>query len=108
MTEERRRNPRIAIDVPARLTVGTQALDGRIQDICRDAVLVEAAQSFPTQTAMTVEAELPRVAGTVRASGTVIRLTPGRNGTHGMAVLFDEVPTPARLRIDLFLSEQEG
>jgi alpha/beta superfamily hydrolase len=108
MVEERRRSQRVAVDVPARLTIGEDTIEGRLRDICRDAALVEAARSYPLETKVRLEANLPRVAGTISAPGKVIRLAPGANESHGMAILFDDLPAEMALRIDLFVSEQEG
>ncbi|HET9314847.1 MAG TPA: PilZ domain-containing protein [Vicinamibacteria bacterium] len=109
MGAERRKNPRVVVtDVTARVTVGGETLPGKLQDICRDAALVEVERSFPLQTLMTIEAELPGVKGAIRASGHVIRLAPYDDGRHSVAVLFDDLPKEHQLRIDLFISEQEG
>lgn len=110
MSSERRRSPRVVIvtDVPARLTAGSESLGGHLQDICRDAALVEVERSVPLQTPMTVEAELPGVKGLVRASGHVIRVQAYEDGRHSVAILFDDLPKEHLLRIDLFISEQES
>ncbi len=108
MGEERRKNPRAAVDVPARLVIGDETVAGRVLDICRDAVLVESERSCPLETRLTVETELPGVAGAVRATGRVIRLAAGRDGGRAMAVLFDDLSAEMAFRIDLFVSEQEG
>jgi len=107
MGDERRRSPRVAVDAAARLTIGEETIDARVRDICRDAVLVETERSFPLQTQVAFETELPRVSGTIRAVGRVIRHAKGQDGSPGMAILFDEVSAEATLRIDLFVSEQE-
>jgi hypothetical protein len=107
MGEERRKSPRVAVDAAACLTIGDQKIEGRVRDICRDAVLVEIGRSFPLQTEVTLETELPKVTGPIRASGRVIRHARGHDGTPAMAILFDEISTDATLRIDLFISEQE-
>lgn len=108
MSPNRRRNPRVVVtDVPARITVGSETLGGQVQDICRDAALVEVERSFPLQTPMTVEVELPGVKGVIRASGRVIRQTGYDDGRHSLAILFDDLPQEHLLRIDLFISEQE-
>jgi hypothetical protein len=109
MGAERRKSPRVIVtDVSARITVGGETLAGKVQDICRDAALVEVERSFPLQTPMTIEVELPGVKGLIRASGHVIRLAPYEDGRHSVAVLFDDLPKEHQLRIDLFISEQEG
>jgi len=107
MGDERRKSPRVLVDAAARLTIGAEKIDARLCDICRDAVLVETERSFPLQTQVIVETELPKVSGTIRAVGRVIRHAKGQDGTPAMAILFDEVSAEAMLRIDLFVSEQE-
>jgi hypothetical protein len=107
MGEERRKSPRVAVDARARLTIGAEKIEARVRDICRDAVLVETDRSFPLQTQVTVETELPKVSGTIRASGRVIRHAKGQEGEPAMAILFDEISAESTLRIDLFVSEQE-
>ena len=79
MGEERRRSPRVAVDTKARLTIGEEKVEARVRDICRDAVLIETARSFPLQTEVLFETELPKVAGTIRASGRVIRHAKGQD-----------------------------
>lgn len=109
MGAERRRSPRVVVtDVSARVTVGSETLTGKLQDICRDAALVEVERSYPLQTPMTIEVELPGVKGVIRASGHVIRLAPYEDGRHSAAVLFEDLPKEHQLRIDLFISEQEA
>ena len=109
MGAERRRSPRVVVtDVAARVTVGSETLPGHLQDICRDAALVEIDRSFPLQTPMTIEVELPGVKGLIRASGHVIRLAPYEDGRQSVAVLFEDLAKEHQLRIDLFISEQEG
>ncbi len=107
MGEERRRSPRVVADAAACLTIGSETIDARVRDICRDAVLVETTRSFPLQTEVSLQTELPKVTGEIRASGRVIRLAPGADGSQAMAILFDDISAEAMLRIDLFVSEQE-
>jgi len=108
MGKERRRSRRVAVDVPARLTIGGDTVEGRLHDICRDAALVLAGRSWPLETRMALEAELPGVPGRVRASGRVVRLTAADQGRHGMAVLFEELAPESALRIELFISDREA
>jgi hypothetical protein len=108
MGEERRRSPRVAVDATARLTIGSEQIEARVRDICRDAVLVESERSFPLQTEVAFETELPKVSGAIRASGRVIRHAKGQDGSQAMAILFDQIAPEATLRIDLFVSEQEA
>lgn len=105
--EERRKHPRFAVDAPARLTVAGETQVGRVRDICKDAVLVEANRWYPLGTQAALEADLPGLDGPIRVEGTIIRLAPGQEGTHGMAILFGDVPPVSEMRIDFFISEHE-
>jgi len=106
--DERRKNPRFPVDVPARLTVGNETTMGRLRDVCRDAAYVEANRWYPLQTEVSVAMELPGTGGPLEVRGTVIRLAPGDEGSHGMAILFADVTPAAALRIDFFISQREG
>lgn len=107
MSDERRKSPRIVADVPARLTVGPDTFDGLLHDVCRDAALVESERELPLGTAVTIETTLPRVAGSVRASGHVIRIAGYGDGRHSVAILFEDLEPSSRMRVDLFVSELE-
>lgn len=109
MGAERRKSPRVIVtDVAARLSFGGETLPGRVHDICRDAVLVDVDTTIPLETPATIEVELPGVKGLVTASGHVVRLVPYEDGRQSVAILFDDLPKEHQLRIDLFISEQEG
>jgi hypothetical protein len=73
----------------------------------RDAALVETERSFPLQTEVMLETELPKVTRAIRAAGRVVRHAGGHDGAQAMAILFDEVSAEVALRIDLFVCEQE-
>ncbi len=104
---ERRRAPRIAVDVLVQLAVEGTVIPGRLRDISPDAVLVDAGKSWPLGTAVDVTLELPEESGDLTVSGQVVRLAPGENDTHGMAVLFTDLPPAAATRIDLFVARHQ-
>lgn len=104
---QKRRNPRFTVNVPARLRIGSNALLARLRNVCRDAALVEAPKWFPLETEIAVAMELPGTGGPLEVSGRVVRLAPGEQGSHGMAILFTEVPSAAADRIDFFVAVQE-
>jgi len=101
--EERRRHPRIPVDVPVRLTVDGESLLGRLKDICRDAALVESNRAFPLETTVVLAMELPGTGGPLEVSGRVIRLA-GEDGVQAMAILFTGVTPAAATRIDFFVA----
>lgn len=104
--EERRRNPRFPVDLTVTLGVAGERRDARLHDLCRDAALVEAVRPEPVGTAVTLEMLLPGASGPMRLAGTVIRLAPGEQGGHGMAILFSAPPPEAEARIDEFVASQ--
>jgi hypothetical protein len=104
--EERRRHPRIVVDIPVVLRASGTEYAGRLRDICREAALVEAEVGWPLETELGLRMELPGTGGAVDIGGRVIRLAPGEGGRQGMAVLFTEVTAAAGMRIDFFVSLQ--
>jgi hypothetical protein len=108
MTDERRKNPRFAVDVPVRLTVGEASTVGRLKDICRDAALVDVDVPQTLESVVTLALELPGTGGPLQVRGRVIRLAPGEEGRHGAAVLFMDVPPPTEARISFFVELQNS
>ena len=104
--EERRRNPRVVVDIPVTVKAEGQDHAGRLRDICRDAALVEMDRSWPLETELGVRMELPGTGGPIEVSGRVIRLAPGEAGKQGMAILFTDVKATAGMRIDFFVALQ--
>ena len=101
--EERRRNPRVVVDVPVRLSMGGESLPGRLRDICRDAALVEVHRDTALGTPVSLVFELPDVEGLVNVSGEVIRQGPGEGDARAVAVLFKSMQPAAEGRIARFL-----
>jgi PilZ domain len=107
-SEERRRSPRQTVKVPAVLSVRGEARSATLRDVCRDAALVETDRWEPLGTEVTLALALPGASGPLELSGTVIRLAPGEQGTHGMAVLFSSPSPEAEARIDAFVAGRDG
>jgi hypothetical protein len=104
--EERRKSPRVVVDVPVRLTLGRDSLPGRLRDICRDAALVEVHQECPLGSDVSLMFELAEEDGPLQVTGQVIRLAPGDGDARAVAVLFRDVHPSAEGRIDMFLARQ--
>ena len=104
--EERRRHPRIVVDVPVRLTIGHQSAPGRLRDICRDAALVEVHRPCTMGEEAVLSFELAEEDGPIQVSGTVIRIAEGVGDARAVAVLFRNVQPAAEGRIEMFLSRQ--
>ena len=104
--EERRRSPRVAVDVPVRLTLGRDSMPGRLRDICRDAALVEVHQECPLGSDVSLMFELAEEDGPMQVAGQVIRLAPGDGDARAVAVLFRNLHPTAEGRIEMFLHRQ--
>ena len=108
-TEERRRSPRHAVDVPVTIHVADQARKALLKDICRDAALIELDRWEVLGTAVVLEMELPGGSSEpLRVSGVVIRLAPGEQASHGMAILFSEASAEVEAAIDAFIAGRGG
>jgi hypothetical protein len=106
--EERRRSPRYPVEVSVEIAARGGTRTARLKDVCRDAALVEADGWEPLETEVELRMELPGAAGPLQVSGRVIRLAPGEQGTHGMAILFSSPSPEAEARIDEFIAGQES
>jgi hypothetical protein len=104
--EERRRHPRIVVDIPVVVRANGAEHPARLRDICREAALVEADMGWPLEAELGLRMELPGTGGSVEIGGRVIRLAPGEAGRQGMAILFTDVTAAAGMRIDFFVSLQ--
>ena len=107
MSADRRKSPRKVADLPVRCRVQGRSFPARLRDICRDAALIEAHESYPLDTPVVLALDLPG-AGAVEVAGRVIRLAPGEGDARGMAILFTELNPAAVTRIDLFLSRHDA
>jgi hypothetical protein len=104
--EERRRSPRVPVDVPVRLTLGRDSIPGRLRDICRDAALVEVHHQCPLGSEVSLMFELAEEDGPMQVTGQVIRLAPGDGDARAVAVLFRDLHPSAEGRIEMFLHRQ--
>jgi hypothetical protein len=104
---ERRRHPRVEVNVVVHVTAGDDVAGGRMHDISVDAVLLEAPRSWPVGTTVGLGFTLPGMQAPVSLSGTVIRETAEADGgARLMAVLFTDLPPATATAIDLFMAGQ--
>lgn len=104
-SEDRRKSKRYEADIPTRLLVAGETVSVRLKDVCRDAILVEAPQTWPLGTPVGVALGLPDGHSPVEVHGKVIRLAaPVDRGGHGVAVLFTEVSPELAARLDFFFA----
>jgi hypothetical protein len=106
MSEERRRNPRVAVELPVRVVVAGRTLPGRLKDLCRDAALVEVHGRCEMGTPVRIGWETR--SGAVEVSGRVIRLALGEGDAQAVAILFGDVPSAAATQIELLIDRRHG
>jgi hypothetical protein len=102
--DERRKSPRYAVDIPARLSSGGGAFPAQIKDICRDAVLLESHQGLALESVVGLAMALPGAVHPLNVLGRVIRVIRGEGDAHRLAVLFTDVNPAAATAIDFFLA----
>src|SRR5687768_3727645 len=101
MSRDRRKTPRVSVDVPVRVSVDGRTLPGQLRDVCRDAALVEVHHRCTLGSPARLSWDTG--SGTVEVAGTVIRLAEGEGDAQGVAVLFSSVPPAAATSIELML-----
>lgn len=104
--QDRRRHPRVVVDVPVRIVDQGAEHVARLRDICREAALVESTREWPLDAEVGLRMQLPGVNEGINVQGRVIRLVPNPGGSHAMAILFTDVTPLAGLRIDFFVALQ--
>ncbi len=108
---ERRTSPRVDVDFPIAVsesvtvsvtaTGGGESVRGRARDLCKDAVLVEADDSFPRGTELNVVLESNGSGRALELSGKVVRMGPRKTGV--MAIAFTDVSPENQAAIDTLL-----
>lgn len=108
MSDERRRAPRYAVDIPARLQLLGRVHEVRIRDLCRDALFAELAGEWNIDTPVHVSADLPGDAATLEIEGRIVRVSAPGEECSGVAVLFTQLTPAVETRIDLLLASLEN
>jgi PilZ domain-containing protein len=100
--EERRKSPRVVVDLPVRLGVEGQTVPGRIHDVCRDAALVETHQrcAVGTRVALAWESD---GGGMVQVAGVVLRVSVAEGDARRVAILFVDVAPATATAIELLV-----
>ena len=107
MTSERRKSPRYAVNVPARMASVAGTSSGMVRDLCRDAALFETAQTIPVGTPVEMALEFPGVPSPLVIKGKVVREAQSRDGRRAVAVLFTEETPEFVTQLDFLIGMQE-
>jgi hypothetical protein len=100
--EDRRKSPRVVVDLPVRVGMAGQTVPGKLHDVCRDAALVETHQSCVVGTRVTLAWESSGV-GMVQVDGVVLRVSAAEGDAHGIAILFVDVAPATATAIELLV-----
>jgi hypothetical protein len=103
---DRRRHPRITVDLPATVLAGGAERPARVKDLCRDAALVESAEPAALGEAVALAIVVSRAA-TVDLKGRVIRDAGHDGRQHAFAVLFSDLDPAAATEIEVLLQRLE-
>jgi PilZ domain len=109
-TTERRRDPRVAVELPLRFTFGGKTIDSRIVDLSTAGIRFRTPQ--PVMSRMQLTLGLPEGKRTTRITivGVVVRCAEVR-GRRGLpfdaAIFFEDVsPASARNRLNEFVGSR--
>jgi hypothetical protein len=105
--EDRRKSPRVVVDLPVRLLIEGQAVPGRIHDVCRDAALVETHERCAVGTRVMLAWDLAGT-GMVQVAGIVLRVSAGEGDARGLAILFVDVSPASTTAIELLVARAES
>jgi len=100
--EDRRKSPRVVVDLPVRVGMAGQTVPGRLHDVCRDAALVQTHQSCMVGTRVTLAWQADG-GGMVQVDGVVLRVSAGEGDARGIAILFVDVAPATATAIELLI-----
>ncbi len=100
--EERRRRPRVVVDLPVRLGREGRTVPGRIHDVCRDAALVETHERCVVGEKVRLGWEATG-GGMAEVDGVVLRVSVGEGDARRVAVLFVDVAPATATAIELLV-----
>jgi hypothetical protein len=104
--DERRKNPRVLVDLPVRVGMEGKTAPGRLHDVCRDAALVETHDRCLVGTRVRLAWDSP--GGMVEVDGVVLRVSAGEGDARGIAILFVDVAPATATAIDLLVQRAEA
>jgi hypothetical protein len=116
-TTERRRTPRIQLDLPLHLTLGDRIIETRISDISTSGIRFRTPEALPLMTQVQIGLELPQSGadGPVALDGVVVRsdLRPDESGNpdpdggpYETAIFFHDLSSQAHSHLTRFLERR--
>jgi hypothetical protein len=114
-TVERRKDPRVAAQLPLRFTFAGKTVDTTIVDLSNSGIRFHTPQALPVMSRMQISLGLPSGTGTAAGQaisiiGVVVRCAEVRGRAEfpfDAAIFFEEVsPASARARLERFVRER--
>jgi hypothetical protein len=113
-TIERRKEPRVAAQLPLHFTFAGKTVETRIVDLSNSGIRFHTPAALPVMSRMQISLELPDATGATPASpisiiGVVVRcaeMRGRREHPFDAAIFFEEIsPASARTRLQKFVSQ---
>ena len=112
---ERRRHPRVSIELPLRLTLQDGTVDSHIVNLSESGIRLRTPSPLPLMTRVQIALELPDKAGSsgaaaVAITGVIVRCveTPGQDNPYDTAIFFEDLSDSARGHIARFVQSNLG
>ena len=109
-TVERRRDPRVAAQLPLRFTFAGKTVESRIVDLSKSGIRFHTPAALPVMSRMQISLELPDGAAAeppIAIVGVVVRCAQVRGRRefpYDAAIFFEDVsPASARMRLQRFV-----
>jgi hypothetical protein len=109
---ERRREPRVAVQLPLRFTFAGKTIDTRIRDLSNSGICFHTPQPLPIMSRMQMTLQLPEGGRSMPITivGVVVRCSEIRGRgkrPFDAAIFFEDVsPASARTRLQRFVGER--
>jgi len=111
---ERRRLPRVAADLPLRLTFRDRTVETRIHDLSGSGIRFKAPAALPILSRVQIALELPdgtpgQPGASIAITGVVVRCLEGDAGEDARfdtAIFFEDLSEIARARLSRFVSSR--
>lgn len=114
-TVERRRHPRVAADLPLRLTFRDRTVETRIKDLSGSGIRFKAPAALPLLSRVQIALELPdaampgQPAASLAITGVVVRCHEGEaadEARYDTAIFFEDLSEIARARLARFVASR--
>ncbi len=109
---ERRRKPRVRVDLPLRLTVRDRTVETHIRDLSVTGIRFRAPEALPLMSRVQIGLELPEIkaqgASSIAITGVVVRCNEETLGRlpFDVAIYFEDLSERSRARLGHFVDSR--